>query len=81
MNNPDKKLEKRFCEFCNKPLKAIGKDRKNPCNKDKDLNDWEARKFHKKCYRPANQAYTYADFAGGYSAKKPEYNILGFNHK
>ena len=66
-------LEKRICEYCKKPLKKIGKDRKNACNKDKDLYDWEDRKFHKKCYRPANQAYVYCDFASGYKVKGPEH--------
>jgi hypothetical protein len=35
------------CEFCNKPLVAIGSGRKN----GKAHADWATRKYHKKCWK------------------------------
>ena len=38
------------CEYCNKPLRAMGNARKG----GKILkNDWATRKYHSKCYKPA----------------------------
>ncbi len=36
-----------LCEYCNKPLRAIGHARKN----GKNHNDWSTRKLHKKCWK------------------------------
>jgi hypothetical protein len=41
-------LFSRVCHLCKKPLRIIGLQRKN----GKELyNDWNARKWHKKCYK------------------------------
>ena len=34
------------CKYCDKPLRAFGKERKN----GKSHDDWETREYHKKCY-------------------------------
>ena len=36
------------CEYCGKPLKAIGTARKNG---KKTHNDWDTRKLHKSCWK------------------------------
>jgi hypothetical protein len=42
----------RVCQMCQKPLKAIGKDRKNgKVTKYGYEGDWAERKMHKKCYK------------------------------
>jgi len=35
------------CKYCNKPLRAFGKERKN----GKSHDDWETREYHKKCFK------------------------------
>lgn len=38
--------------MCNKPLRLIGRDRKNGKTIDnKSGKDWTTRKFHKKCWK------------------------------
>ena len=40
------------CEYCNKPLKKIGNNRKNGKHfTANNGNDWNERKYHKKCYK------------------------------
>ena len=40
----------KLCEYCHKPLRAIGKQRKNGrAFASNDGNDWPARRYHKKC--------------------------------
>lgn len=53
---------KSLCEFCDKPLKLIGKDRKNgkPLS-TKDGRDWDTRKYHKKCIDLARQELEYLE--------------------
>ena len=46
------------CEYCGKPLKAIGTARKNG---KKTHNDWDTRKLHKKCF-VEEQKYTKTTF-------------------
>ena len=42
----------RICQMCNKPLRAIGLDRKNGKVTKYGYNgDWMERKFHKRCYK------------------------------
>lgn len=41
------------CEYCNKTLKSIGNQRKNGKKfimNVNNSNDWNDRKYHKKCY-------------------------------
>tara|TARA_R100000388_G_scaffold69134_1_gene49971 strand:+ start:64 stop:252 length:189 start_codon:yes stop_codon:yes gene_type:complete len=35
------------CKYCDKPLRAFGKERKN----GKSHDDWETREYHKKCFK------------------------------
>ncbi len=41
------KPKKRICEVCDRPLVAIGNQRKNGKG---TYNDWDKRTMHKKCY-------------------------------
>ncbi len=45
------------CEYCGKPLKAIGTARKNG---KKTHNDWDTRKLHKKCWVEEKKSYDYS---------------------
>jgi hypothetical protein len=45
---PKEVKEKRLCCACNKPLVAIGTARQNGTLRHED---WENRKYHKKCYK------------------------------
>ncbi len=47
-NAPLDKSIKRICKLCNKPLKIIGKDRKNGKT---DHFDWNTREYHKSCWK------------------------------
>jgi hypothetical protein len=40
------------CQHCFKPLKAIGRQRKNGKSfRNNDSEDWKSRQYHKKCYK------------------------------
>jgi exopolysaccharide biosynthesis protein len=40
------------CEYCGKPLKAIGMQRSNGKLFSANYSrDWSSRKYHKKCYK------------------------------
>lgn len=36
------------CEYCDKPLVSIGRER---ANGKRSHGDWETRKYHKKCWK------------------------------
>ena len=49
-------MDKRYCEYCGKCLKAIGHNRKNGRG---NYNDWESRKYHKKCYKSISEGRSF----------------------
>ena len=59
------------CEYCGKPLKAIGTARKNG---KKTHNDWESRKLHKKCWLEERKS-PFARYSNEVEKKSFDYNI------
>ena len=44
------------CEYCGKPLKAIGHQRTNGRSfSGNSGNDWKTRKYHKKCFKKVKE--------------------------
>lgn len=51
------------CEYCGKPLKAIGFNRTNGRYFSGNYgNDWKERKYHKKCYKSIMQYQRFSDY-------------------
>jgi len=48
------------CEYCNRPLRKIGLERKNgkPINNESG-KDWEERKYHKGCWKKIQREQVY----------------------
>lgn len=42
------------CIYCNKTMPSIGTDRKNGKTSFFYSHDWEARKYHKTCFKKIN---------------------------
>ncbi len=47
-------LGKRYCRYCEQPLKVIGRDRRN--GKD-NYFDWHDREIHKKCLKEETKRF------------------------
>ena len=53
-----------YCEYCGKRLQAIGNQRKNGKKFSKNgSNDWDSRKYHKKCFKAIDDEKTYIMFS------------------
>jgi hypothetical protein len=63
--------KKKLCCYCNKPLKAIGNNRKNGRSfSSNNGNDWSSRQTHKKCYKILKEEQDFILFSNIYTEEQ-----------